>query len=65
MKTTEKLAVSVPEAARLLGISKPKAYELARRADFPSFQVGGRILVSAAGLQAWVDKRSRKEEARA
>ncbi len=56
----EKIAISVPEAAKLLGISKPKAYELARRADFPAIQLGGRILVSVAGLQAWLEKQTVK-----
>lgn len=52
--TGEKLTISVPEAARRLGISKPSAYALARRADFPSFHIGERIVVYAAGLEEWV-----------
>ncbi|MBE6069832.1 MAG: helix-turn-helix domain-containing protein [Clostridium lundense] len=51
---SEKLTISVPEAARRLGISKPKAYALARREDFPAFTLEGRILVYAAGLEEWV-----------
>ncbi len=51
----DKFAISVPQAAKLLGISCPTAYALARREDFPAFQVGGRILVSTAGLAAWVN----------
>lgn len=50
----EKLTCSVPEAAGLLGISKTTCYQLARQADFPAFSVGGRLLVSRAGLAAWV-----------
>lgn len=50
----EKLTLSVPEAAKALGISKTKMYELARRSDFPSFAVGKRLLVSAPGLVKWV-----------
>ena len=56
MDSKEKLAISVPEAAELLGISKPTAYILVRRADFPAFKVGGRTLVSRTGLEAWVRK---------
>ena len=44
----EKLAISVREAAEILGISVPTAYELARRADFPAFHVGRRTLVDRA-----------------
>ncbi len=56
MEDNKKLTISVSETAKLLSISRPKAYELARSEGFLSFQVGGRILVSAAGLQSWIDK---------
>lgn len=55
----EPLAVSAPEAARLLGVSKPKVYELMGRADFPSFKLGGRTLVSVDGLREWVRNQSK------
>ena len=38
----EPIAVSATDAARLLGVSKPKVYELMGRADFPSFKLVGR-----------------------
>ena len=50
----EKLLLSVPEAAKVLGLCSSKVYQLTRRADFPSFKVDGRIVVSASGLQKWV-----------
>lgn len=50
----EPLAVSLPEAARLLGVSKPTIYKYTGRADFPAFKIGGRVLVSVDGLRAWV-----------
>lgn len=49
------VAVSVKETARMLGVSVPKVYELMHRADFPMFKVGGRALISVAGLQEWVN----------
>lgn len=55
----EPLAISAPEAARLLGVSKPKVYELMGRADFPSFKLGGRTLVSVDGLREWVRNQSK------
>jgi len=58
----EPLAISALEAARLLGVSKPKVYELMGRADFPSFKVGGRTLVSVAGLREWVKKQTEVNE---
>jgi excisionase family DNA binding protein len=47
--------VSVPEAARLLGISKDLAYDLARRGELPgAFQLGRRRRVSLIRLRAVV-----------
>lgn len=48
------LTISVPEAAKMLGVSKPTMYVLARRADFPSFSVGNRIVVHKQLFEAWV-----------
>ena len=55
----EPLAVSAPEAARLLGISKPTVYELMGQEGFPSFKLGGRTLVSVDGLREWVRNQSK------
>jgi len=47
--------VSMPEAARLLGISKDLAYDLARRGELPgAFQLGRRWRVSLIRLRAVV-----------
>lgn len=54
----EPLAVSAAEAARLLGVSKPKVYKLMARSDFPAFKLDGRTLVSVDGLREWVKKQS-------
>ena len=54
----EPLAVSAAEAARLLGVSRPKVYELMNREDFPAFKLGGRTLVSVDGLRRWVTKQA-------
>ncbi len=55
----EPLAVSTTEAARLLGVSRPTLYTLIHRSDFPSFRVGGRVLVSVAGLREWIDRQAK------
>lgn len=52
------LAVSAPEAARLLGVSKPTIYKYMNREDFPVFKLGGRTLISVEGLRAWVQKQT-------
>lgn len=56
-----KIAISVPRMAELLSISRPTAYQLARRDDFPSFVVGGRTLVSVQGLVQWVAAQAHRE----
>ena len=56
----EPLAVSAAEAARLLGVSRPTLYQLLNRADFPSFRVGSRVLISVAGLQEWIDRQTKE-----
>lgn len=58
----DKLALSVTEAARLLGVSRPTVYSLLAREDFPSFSVGNRRLISADGLREWVREQLGKEE---
>lgn len=57
----KKLTISVPEMARRLGISKPSAYILAHQADFPSFTIGGRIVVYEAGLEDWVKAQAERK----
>lgn len=58
------LAVSATEAARLLNISRPTLYQYIDREDFPSFRLGGRVLVNVAGLQAWIDRQTEKKGGR-
>ena len=56
----EPLAVGTTEAARLLGVSRPTLYQLLNRADFPSFRVGSRVLISVSGLQDWIDRQTKE-----
>ena len=56
----EPLAVGTTEAARLLGVSRPTLYQLLNRADFPSFRVGSRVLISVAGLLDWIDRQTKE-----
>ena len=46
----DRKAVSVVEAARILGIGKNLAYDAVARGEIPSIRVGGRILVPVAAL---------------
>ena len=43
--TSVRLALSVTEAAKVLGISRASAYELVKTGELPSVKLGGRIIV--------------------
>jgi excisionase family DNA binding protein len=45
-----RLCVTVPEAAKMLGISRNYAYELVRIGVIPSIRFGKRILIPKAAL---------------
>lgn len=51
----EKLTYTVDEIGQLLGISRPKAYELANRKDFPTLRIGKRILIPAERFHQWLN----------
>ena len=55
----EKLALNVTEAAQALGVSRQTMYSLIHRTDFPSFQMGGRRLISTEGLREWVREQAK------
>lgn len=52
------IAISASEAAELLGVSKPTVYQFMRMSDFPAVKIGGRRLISFAGLQLWMERRT-------
>ena len=57
----DRIALSVPDAAALIGVSKSKMYEIINRDDCDfAFMLGGRRLVSRARLEAWTDRQSDK-----
>ena len=55
-----KLTYSVPEAAKILGVSASKMYEVVKTDGFPTIKIGGRLLVSAKGLERWIDEQSQR-----
>lgn len=55
----QKRAIDVDELAEALGISKPTAYGLCNRKDFPAIRVTPRrIIVPVDGLQRWLEEQS-------
>lgn len=62
MQTSEKIGLSVVEAASLIGISKTSMYQIIKRQDCPfSVMIGGRRLISRAKLQEWFDAQAGRE----
>ena len=52
----ERLCLSVPEAAKLLGISRGLAYELARSGRLPALRFGRRLLIPRAALERMLNE---------
>ncbi len=45
METTEKMTVSVNEAAKMLGISRNAAFKAANNGSLPVLKIGKRLLI--------------------
>ncbi len=52
----ERIALTVQEAAGLLGISKPSMLELIHSGEIPYRKIGRKILISQLMLAAWLDQ---------
>jgi excisionase family DNA binding protein len=52
---TERLTLTIPETARLLGISRGAAYAAASDRTIPTIKVGRRLLVPRAALDRMLD----------
>ena len=52
----KRLCLSVPEAAKMLGISRGLAYGLARSGKLPALRFGRRLLISRAALERMLNE---------
>ena len=52
--SSPRLALTVPEAAKAIGVSPRQIYNLARDYGLPTIKIGGRRLVRCADLDKWV-----------
>ena len=52
----KRLCVTVPEAAKMLGISRNFCYQLVREGKLPSIRFGKRILISIAALEKMLEE---------
>ena len=56
--TSEVLCYKVENLCGLLGVSRPVAYKLAQRTDFPTIRLGRRVLIPKSGLEKWLEQQS-------
>tara|TARA_Y100000588_G_scaffold103673_1_gene113027 strand:+ start:1951 stop:2136 length:186 start_codon:yes stop_codon:yes gene_type:complete len=56
MKNNESKTLTVEEAAKVLGIGRQKAYELAREGKLPVLRLGKRILVPRIALDRMLER---------
>ena len=50
------LMLSVPDIAKVLGISRAGAYDLVHSREFPSMKIGNRIIVPKDKFLRWIEK---------
>jgi excisionase family DNA binding protein len=48
---TERKTLTIPEAAKVLGIGRNQGYEAAGRGEIPTIKIGKRLLVPRAALE--------------
>ena len=51
-----KITMSVSEAAKMIGISKPKMYDLIRSGEIPAVHAGTKILIHRQAIMDWLSK---------
>ncbi len=57
----DKATISVQELSSIMGISLPKAYELAHSQDFPTIKIGTRILIPVEAFNEWIVNMGREK----
>lgn len=53
----ERLCITVPEAAEMLGLSRNFAYELVKQKQLPVIKFGKRLLIPRVALEKILEKR--------
>jgi excisionase family DNA binding protein len=61
MEGMQTATITVPEAARRLGIGRNSAYEAARRGEIPVIRLGKRMVVPLAAFDAMLAVQSKQQ----
>ncbi len=59
----ERTTMNVRDLSIQMGISLPKAYDLAKSPGFPTFRIGKRILIPVDAFRKWLADVPRKNKA--
>lgn len=54
----KKMALSVADVGEVLGISKPKVYDLLNLPGFPRLRIGRRWIIPREPLEEWIRARA-------
>ncbi len=57
-----KCTMTVDQLAETLGISRPIAYTLVNRADFPAIRIGKRIVIPISAFEEWMANEANRTE---
>lgn len=55
MENSQKYVLSVEDAGKRLGLSRPSAYQAVKRGELPVIRIGRRILVPVAALEKMLE----------
>lgn len=50
------LTLTIKHLCEILGVSRPKAYDIMRRKDFPSLKDGNRVLIPRDAFWSWYNE---------
>lgn len=62
-KVSDRMALSMNEFARVMGISRTKAFQMAKVPGFPTVRLGKRMVVPIEQLRKWLEEQSKSKEA--
>jgi len=57
----EDVLLRIEEAAKVLRLSRAKAYSMAQRGELPVVRIGRAVRVPAAALQRWVQQHTQND----
>lgn len=53
-----KMLFTVDELRKVTGFSRPMAYQIVNRADFPKVRIGRRIMIPVKQFEEWLARQS-------